>query len=88
MAYPLIVKERNTNGVETMKAVDQIKFATDFGRATFHANDKCTPAFDARLMAMLRGREIGSTPEGEASSTDIMDAWSAAWHRENLAAAI
>jgi len=73
-----------------MKAADQIKYAADFGRAAFLADDKCTPALDARLMEMLSGREVGcmtpcSTPEGEASSVEIMDAWSRAWHRENLA---
>lgn len=68
-----------------MKAADQIIVAADFGRATFLAGDDCIPGFDARLMAMLTGRNIGATPDGEASSVAIMKAWSTAWHRENLA---
>ncbi len=71
-----------------MNATDQLKAAADFGRSSFLAGDKCVPGHDARLMAMLTGRDIGATPEGEASSVAIMKSWSSAWHVANLAAPV
>lgn len=75
----------NADTQDLPTAYHQLKAAADFGRATFLAGGKCIPAFDARLMAMLGGRYIGETPDGEASSLDIMKAWSGAWHEANLA---
>lgn len=70
---------------EKLKDVQQITRAYELGRTAWHNGMRRTPGHDVRMMKILTGRKIGETPEGEASSTEIMNAWLKAWDELNLA---
>lgn len=74
----------NANGVSTTKTA-QLERAALMGREGFHSGKKA-PAQDARVLEMLKGRKVGQTPEGEASSIAILDAWNSGWFGEYLKA--
>jgi len=57
----------------------QINEAKQLGLQAFSAGIICAPAQDSKLMKMLVGRQIGKTPEGEAKSIKIMEAWRSGW---------
>lgn len=42
------------------------------------------PYQDNQLMQLLDGRKVGITPKKEASSVEIMKAWTNAWHDANI----
>jgi hypothetical protein len=52
--------------------------ASKLGAGAFKKGMKSIPAQDKELMKLLKGLPVGG---GGAS---IMDAWSKAWHKENL----
>jgi hypothetical protein len=69
-----------------MRADIQIITAALLGTAAYKNGNKCIPAQDAELLEMFRGREIGETPEGEASTIHLLKIWQKAWHEANLSA--
>lgn len=68
-----------------MKATTQILAASVLGTIAFAAGMNAAPCLDSELMGMLAGRTVGETPQGEASSIDLMRVWSTSWHAANLA---
>ena len=69
-----------------MRASKQILQAAILGTQAFNSGVKCAPCLDNGLMDMLVGRTVGVTPEGEATTIAILDAWKDAWVAANLAA--
>lgn len=67
-----------------MSVSSQILQASVLGTQAFNAGIKRAPFYDAELQKMLIDRKIGETPEGEASSVDIMKAWTNSWDAANL----
>lgn len=61
-----------------MKAT-QLQTAENLGTLDF-AKEFISASQSAELMKMLEGRKIGETPENEASSIEIMDAWKKGWN--------
>jgi hypothetical protein len=59
-------------------AIEQIAKARELGKMawTNQTVKKCVPAWDSQLSAMLEGRRVGEEPEGEASTIDLLKAWS------------
>lgn len=62
----------------------QILEASILGTLAFKNGLKRAPFYDAELKKFFIGREIGETPKGEASSIEIMNAWTKAWDTANL----
>jgi hypothetical protein len=67
-----------------MKAKEQILQAVFLGAQAFLQGKPRVPAFDAELNNMMRGRNIGETPEGEASSIKLLTIWLDQWDTMNL----
>lgn len=67
---------------------EQIAEAARPGRVAFDEDRRRVPAHDPELMRMLEGRYVGRTPEGEADTVEILDAWLASWDRANVAAPV
>jgi len=67
------------------KTVRQTQIATAAARGAAHFRNgrPCMPALDDGTMQMVKDRLPGHTPDGEASSVDIMDAWINAWTNLN-----
>jgi len=65
-----------------VKATKQLQTAEELGRKAFNKTIMCVPAKDKDLLDMLVGRKIGETPEGEASTVNIMKAWMKGWYAE------
>lgn len=63
----------------------QLFAASVLGTIAFNTGRACVPAHDAELMSMLEGRRIGQTPEGEASTVAILDAWLKSWNAAHVA---
>jgi hypothetical protein len=57
----------------------QINQAMTFGMIAFENGKMRVPAQDGQLINMMNGREIGQTPEGEASSINLIKSWCAGW---------
>lgn len=70
-----------------MTAASQLLTAETIGLIAYEQGRKNFPAHDATLVEMVKGRKVGQTPEGEASTVAIFRAWSGAWHKANRAAA-
>lgn len=66
----------------------QIQKAADLGIKAFNDGKPSAPCACTELMNMIGTRQIGETPEGEASSVEIMKAFSNSWITANLAAPI
>lgn len=62
-----------------MREVEQILTAAVLGTIAFKNGKKRVPAYDKELLKLLKGRNVGETPEGEASSVRIMQEWTNAW---------
>lgn len=58
-----------------MKALKLKAYA--LGKKAFHDGKKRVPAWDSRLMVLLKGKKVG---EG----TPIMESWAKGWDTENL----
>jgi len=67
-----------------MIANNQIFEASVLGTLAFKNGIKRSPALDKELKKFFVDRKIGETPEGEASSIDIMKAWTNSWDAANL----
>ena len=65
------------------KRQEQIDFATKRGYEGFHSGKPHgAPALDNVVLEMLKGRQVGETPEGEASTIEILTAYSDGFERE------
>lgn len=71
---------------KTTTAEQQLAHARQLGRDAFAAGKGAAPATDPKLMAVLDGRRVGKTPEGEADTVAVLKAWLTGWHAANLAA--
>lgn len=69
-----------------MSAASQIVKASVLGTIAFKDGKKRVPALSGELMSMLAGRQVGVTPEGEASTVSILKAFAHSWDCANLAA--
>jgi hypothetical protein len=67
-----------------MKRNEQLELARNLGAAHFAAGGRCTPVSDRKVLALLEGRALGVTPEGEAPTVLILKAWSDGWTVANL----
>lgn len=67
-----------------MNKQSQLNHAQDLGLQAFQNGITRTPIYDKELMKMLEGRTIGETPEGEATSIQLMNAWFKGWDKGNL----
>jgi hypothetical protein len=63
-----------------MKA-SQIKSAETFGMINYEQGIICAPAQSNELMGMLAKRQIGKTPKNEATTIELMKAWTNGWHK-------
>lgn len=57
----------------------QIETAKRLGMIAFARGAECVPDHDLKLMGMLEDRAAGVTPNNEASSRMILNAWSSSW---------
>jgi hypothetical protein len=64
-----------------MNAKPNVQAAKTFGAIAFAKGMQAVPAFDADLLAMLAGREVGDT-----RTIPEMKAWVSGWHQANAAA--
>lgn len=67
-----------------MQRNEQLKVARKLGAEHFARGGQCTPVTDRNVLALLEGRALGVTPEGEAPTAAILKAWSDGWTVENL----
>ncbi|MCF3643318.1 hypothetical protein LXM94_25525 [Rhizobium sp. TRM95111] len=67
---------------------EQLQRAAQLGAAAFAAGRLSVPAHDPEVLSMFGSRRVGETPEGEATTVEILNAWLSAWHRANLAAPV
>jgi len=65
---------------------EQIKKAKNLGKLAFDNGIDCVPALNKEIMNIIAGRNIGETPEGEASTMDILKAYINGWMLANMAA--
>lgn len=70
----------------TTTPAQQLAHARELGREAFAAGLGAAPALDPKIMAVLDGRRVGRTPEGEADTVAVLKAWLSGWHAANLAA--
>jgi hypothetical protein len=64
---------------------EQIAYARKRGHEAFHnGKPHGAPALDGEIMNMLKDRQVGQTPEGEASTIEILTAYSEAYQGEAL----
>lgn len=54
------------------------------GKEAFAAGRGSAPALDAQVMDLLKGRQLGVTPEGEASTIEILKSFTDSWAKEHL----
>jgi hypothetical protein len=67
----------------------QLEKAKNLGIKAFHDGRKCAPIYDNEIMKMIEGRNFSvEIPDGEASTIEILSAWSKGWTQENLAAPV
>ena len=64
-----------------MKAKSQIIIAENYGIIDHENGVIRASVMSIDLMSMLRDREIGKTPEGEASTSDLFNAWYKGWDK-------
>jgi len=60
---------------------NQITTAETFGMTNYAQGIMRAPSQSKELMNMLASRQIGKTPKNEASSIQLMDAWSKGWDK-------
>ena len=63
-----------------MKA-SQITKAETLGMVNHENGTMRAQAQSKDLMEMLRGRNIGQTPQGEATTKELMNAWTNGWDK-------
>ena len=59
----------------------QITTAETFGMINHEQGIMRVPAQSKELMDMLKGRKAGETPKNEASTLELMDAWTKGWDK-------
>jgi cell wall assembly regulator SMI1 len=59
----------------------QLLIAETFGLIAHELGRNRVPAQDKKLLQMFDGRNIGETPTGEASTMDLMKAWTNGWDK-------
>lgn len=68
-------------------SASQILIASLAGTAAYNRGESSAPCQDAEFMPrfadMIHGREIGYTPDGQASTIAILKAYGTAWHAAN-----
>ena len=63
----------------------EILQAALLGTEAFSMGKPSAPALNPQLMAMLKGKNASQPVSGEASSLEIMNAYSSSWTAANLA---
>lgn len=58
----------------------QIIEASVLGTEAYKAGKPAAPALSSELSKMFEGRKFSETPEGEASTIDLMKAYTQAWN--------
>lgn len=66
-------------------AKQQILEASVLGTIAFNNGINRAPFYDTTLHKLWAGRGVGETPKGEASTVEIMKAWTNAWDAANIA---
>lgn len=72
-----------------MTIANQITQAETLGLINYEQDTIRAASQSKGLMTMLEGYEIGKTPQGKASSKQLMDAWYKGWdaaHRQYMKA--
>lgn len=64
---------------------EQLELAHNLGRLGYLSGRKA-PAQDEAVVALLRGRKVGETPEGQAPTLKILDEWNKGFAEEHLSA--
>ena len=59
---------------------NQIKKAENLGFAGYK-NNKNAPCQCKETTEMFEGRKVGQTPQGEASTIEILNAWNRGWNK-------
>jgi hypothetical protein len=72
-----------THKQKTMKN-SQITIAETLGMINHEQGMMRVPAHCKELMNMLTGRKVGETPKNEASSIELMDAWTKGWDKAKI----
>ena len=67
--------------ISEISAKQQLMMAHTYGMEDYESGIMAAPAQSTKLMKMLTGRQIGQTPKGEASSKQLMTAWTDGWYR-------
>jgi hypothetical protein len=70
------------------RKANQLLEAGSLGFVAFTSGKKRVPAQDKSLVKFFKGRKVGETPEGEASTIAIMEAWNKGWDTANLKAPV
>ena len=60
---------------------NQITTAETLGIINYEQGVMRVPAQSKDLMEMLKGRGVGETPKGEASTKELMNAWTKGWDK-------
>lgn len=68
-----------------MKLSGQILTASVLGTIAYKEGKLRVPAKDSGLLEMIKGRRVGETPDGEASTIRLMEAWLEAWDNAKYA---
>jgi hypothetical protein len=71
--------------MKTTEKNNQILEASILGTLAFNNGLNRAPFYDTELQKFFKGRGVGETPKGEASSISIMKAWTNSWDAANLA---
>lgn len=66
-----------------MNAAQQITRAVELGVTAANSQRELAPYKNGDLMALIVGRPVGVTPEGEASTLEILRAYTSAWNTAN-----
>ena len=63
----------------------QIEQATRYGKQAYKDGLPVAAVMNSKLMEMISARSVGETPDGEASTVDILQAYTMGWTIVNLA---
>lgn len=79
MPKPFLYRIFDKRNLNNMKAQSQYIIAFNYGVINHEEDIMRAAAMSKELTSMLENREVGVTPEGEASTQDLMDAWYKGW---------
>jgi len=60
---------------------ERVIWAREFGKRAYHEGKMAVPALDPLFCELLKGLAVGE-------AIKILDAWTRAWHSENMAAPV